>query len=217
MNTPFQKEEKRWHPRIPCFLAVEYVARGRSYTEFIRDTSQGGIFIETCRPFIIGEKLSLTYSPPDQKRPIKTSGEVVRKNPKGIGVKCETTPTIPDVDREIKKRKTLIGRRKLKRHRVRGSVYALFNKNSRIIGEVKEMNTKGLSVNYHFDEKFVPVSSKMDIINLDDNFRLPGMPYTRVTDLGITKKTRRCGISFGNLTANQLSQLKLLITNCAIG
>jgi hypothetical protein len=166
---------------------------------------------------MIGEKLSLTYSPPDKKRPIKISGEVIRKNPKGVGVKCEAIPIQYDENREIVKSKTLIRRRKLRRHRIRGGVYALFNKNSRVIGEVKEINTKGLSVNYHFDEKFVPVSSKMDIINLDDNFRLPGIPYTRVTDLGIAKKVRRCGISFGNLTASQLSQLKLFIRKYAIG
>jgi Tfp pilus assembly protein PilZ len=217
MNTLLQYEEKRRHPRTPCFLAVEYVAQGRSHTEFIRDTSQGGMFIETCWPFMIGEKLSLTYSSPDKKRPIKISGEVVRTNPKGIGVKCETTPIQYDGDSETKKSKTLIGRRKLKRHRVREGVYALFNKNSRIIGEVKEMSTKGLSVNYHFDEKFVPVSSKIDILYFNGNFRLSGMPYTRITDLRVTKKVRRCGILFGNLTANQISQLKFFITKYAIG
>ena len=217
MNTLLQYNEKRRHPRIPCFVAVEYVAQGRAYTEFIRDTSRGGMFIETCWPFIIGEKLSLTYSPPDKKRPIKISGEVIRTNPKGIGVKCEATPITYEGDRETEKSKTLIHRRKLKRHRVREGVYVLFNKNSRIMGEVKEINTKGLSFNYRFDEKFVPVSSKIDIIYLNDNFRLSGMPYTRITDLWITKEVRRGGILFGNLTASQLSQLKSFITKYAIG
>ena len=217
MNTHLEYEEKRRHPRIPCFVAVEYVAQGRAYTEFIRDTSRGGMFIETCWPFIIGEKLSLTYSPPDKKRSIKISGEVIRTNLKGIGVKCEATPITYEGDRETEKSKTLIHRRKLKRHRVREGVYVLFNKNSRIMGEVKEINTKGLSVNYRFDEKFLPVSSKMDIIYLNENFRISGMPYTRITDLRITKEVRRGGILFGNLTASQLSQLKSFITKYAIG
>ena len=115
MNTLLQYEEKRRHLRVPCFVAVEYVAQGRSYTEFIRDTSRGGMFIETYWPLMIGEKLSLTYSPPDKKRPIKISGEVVRTNPKGIGVKCESNPIIYEGDRETKKSKTLIGRWKLNR------------------------------------------------------------------------------------------------------
>lgn len=217
MNTLPQYNEKRRHPRIPCFVAVEYVAQGRAYTEFIRDTSRGGMFIETHWPFMIGEKLSLTYSPPDKKRPIKISGEVVRANPKGIGVECESTPIMYEGDRETEKSKTLLGRRKLKRHRVREGVYALFNKNSRIMGEVKEINTKGLSFNYRFDQKFVPGSSKIDIIYLNDNFRLSGMPYTRITDLRITKEVRRGSILFGNLTESQLSQLKLFITKYAIG
>jgi Tfp pilus assembly protein PilZ len=217
MNTPLEYEEKRRNPRIPCFVAVEYVAQGRAYTEFIRNTSRGGMFIETYWPFMIGETLSLTFSPPNKKRPIKISGEVVRTNPKGIGVKCESNPIIYEGDRETKKRKTLIGRRKLKRHRVREGVYALINKNSSIMGEVKEINTKGLSFNYHFDGKFVPVSSKIDIIYLNDNFRLSGMSYTRITDLRITKEVRRCSILFGNFTESQLFQLKLLITKYAIG
>ena len=217
MNTLLQYNEKRRHPRIPCFVAVEYVAQGRAYTEFIRDTSRGGMFIETYWPFMIGETLSVTFSPPDKKRPIKISGEVVRTNPKGIGVKCQSIPIKYDGDRETKKSKTLIGRRKLKRHRVQEGVYALFNKNSRIMGEVKEINTKGLSFNYRFDEKFIPVSSKIDIIYLNYNFRLSGMPYTRITDLRITKEVRRCSILFGNLTERQVSQLKLFITKYAIG
>ena len=92
MNTHLEYEEKRRYPRIPCFVAVEYVAQGRAYTDFIRDTSRGGIFIETHWPFMIGEKLSLTFSPLNKKRPIKISGEVVRMNPKGIGVKCKSNP-----------------------------------------------------------------------------------------------------------------------------
>jgi Tfp pilus assembly protein PilZ len=217
MNTPLEYEEKRRHPRIPCFVAVEYVAQGRAYTEFIRDTSRGGMFIETYWPFMIGETLSLTFNPPDKKRPIKISGEVVRTNPKGIGVKCESTPIKYEGDKETKTNKLLICRRRLKRHRVRESVYALINKNSRIMGEVKEINTKGLSFNYHFDGKFVPVSSKIHIIYLNDNFRLSGMPYTKITDLRITKEVRRCSILFGNLTESQLSQLKFIITKYAIG
>jgi Tfp pilus assembly protein PilZ len=216
MNTPLEYDEKRHHPRIPCFAAIEYVAQGRAYTDFISDTSRGGMFIETHRPFMIGEKLSLTFSPLDKKRPIKISGEIVRTNSKGIGVKCESIPINYEGDKETKKRKTLIGRRKLKRHRVRESVYALVNKNSRIMGEVNEINTKGLSFNYHFDEKFVPVSSKIDIIYLNDNFRLSEMPYIRITDFRITKEVRRCGILFGNLTESQLSQLKFFIKKYAI-
>ena len=216
MNIPFQYEEKRRNPRIPCFVAVDYVTQGRAFTEFIKDTSQGGMFIETCEAFKIGETLSLTYSPPDKKRPIKISGEVVRKSQKGIGVKCESNPIQNEGAVETKKDKTLIGRRKLKRHRVREGVYALFNKNSRIMGEVKEMNMKGLSVNYRFDDKFVPVSSTIDIIYLNDDFRLSGIPYTKITDLKISKAIRRCSILFGNLTESQSSELRLFMKKYVI-
>jgi hypothetical protein len=166
---------------------------------------------------MIGEKLSLTFNPPEKKRSTKISGEIVRINPKGIGVKCESTPIKYEGDKETKTNKPLIGRRGLKKHRVREGVYALINKNSSIMGEVKEISTKGLSFNYHFDEKAVPISSKIDIIYLNDDFRLYGMPYTRIADLRITKEVRRCSILFGNLTESHLSQLKLFITKYAIG
>ena len=217
MNTHLEYEEKRRHPRISCFVVVEYVAQGRAYTDFIRNISRNGMFIETHWPFMSGEKLSLTFNPPEIKRSIKISGEIVKINPKGIGVKCESTSIKYEGDKETKTNKPLIGRRRLKRHRVREGVYALINKNSSIMGEVKEISTKGLSFNYHFDEKAVPISSKIDIINLNDDFRLSGMPYTRITDLRITKEVRRCSILFGNLTKSQLSRLKLFITKYAIG
>ena len=85
------------------------------------------------------------------------------------------------------------------------------------MGEVTEMNTEGLSFNYHFDEKSAPVSSTMDIIYFNDNFRLSRMPYIRISDLKITKEVRRCSILFGNLTEGQLTQLKLFIAKYAIG
>jgi hypothetical protein len=166
---------------------------------------------------MIGEKLSLTFSSLDKKRPLKITGKVVRINPKGIGVKCEPIPVYCENDKEAKKRKTLIGRRRLKRHRVRRTVYALINKKSGIMGEVNEINTKGLSFNYHFDEKTVPLSSKIDIIYLNDDFRLSEIPYTRITDLRKTLELRRCGILFGNLTESQLSQLKFFITKYTSG
>ena len=100
MSTPLEYEEKRRHPRTPCFVAVEYVARGRANTDFARNTSRGGMFIETHWPFAIGEKLSLTFNPPEKDRSIKVSGEVVRINPKGIGVKCESTPINYEGDKE---------------------------------------------------------------------------------------------------------------------
>ena len=217
MNSSIKYQEKRRYPRIPYFTAVEYVAQGRAYTDFIRDTSRGGMFIETQWPFMIGEKLSLTFRSIDKKTPLKVTGKVVRINPKGIGVKCEPIPIYFEKDKEAKKRKTLIGRRRLKRHRVRNNIYVLINKNSGIMGEVNEINTKGLSFNYHFDEKTVPISSKIDIIYLNDEICLYGMPYTRITDLRKTKEMRRCGILFGDLTESQLSQLKLFITKYASG
>ena len=83
-----QIREKRKYPRKTCFMAVDYVSQGRAYTDFIGNTSRGGVFIETRSPFLVGEKVSLTFMPPNYQRSIRTAGKVVRTNPQGIGVKC---------------------------------------------------------------------------------------------------------------------------------
>ena len=86
-----QTREKRKHPRKSCFISVDYVTQDRVYKDFIQNISRGGVFIETRAPFFVGEKVSLTFTPPDHRKSIKTIGEVVRTSPQGIGVKCGKT------------------------------------------------------------------------------------------------------------------------------
>jgi Tfp pilus assembly protein PilZ len=83
-----QIREKRKYPRKTCFMAVDYVFQGRAYTDFIGNTSRGGVFIETRSFFLVGERVSLTFMPPNYHRSIRTGGKVVRTSPQGIGVKC---------------------------------------------------------------------------------------------------------------------------------
>jgi len=81
-----QKEEKRTYIRKPFFMSVDYSTRDRVYRDFIKDISTGGVFIETLRPLPVGQEISMAFSFPNHRQNVKISGDVVRMNPKGIGV-----------------------------------------------------------------------------------------------------------------------------------
>jgi uncharacterized protein (TIGR02266 family) len=96
---------KRRHPRKPFLKAVEFATEDRGYQEFIQDISPGGLFIETRSSIAVGEEITLVLSLPDQERPIRIIGEVVRVTEQGIGVKFK--PSSPVVEEMIE---TLIER-----------------------------------------------------------------------------------------------------------
>ncbi|OEU67593.1 MAG: hypothetical protein BBJ57_11130 [Desulfobacterales bacterium PC51MH44] len=65
------------------------------FRDFIKNISTGGLFIETGIPLSINQELFITFSPSDSGDPIKIAGEIVRRDPKGIGVKLyDTIPGI---------------------------------------------------------------------------------------------------------------------------
>jgi uncharacterized protein (TIGR02266 family) len=77
----------RRHQRKPFIMVVDYVMQDRMYKDFIQDISAGGLFIETNKPFSVGQDVTLTFPLPDHQEHIKINGEVVRTTPQGIGVK----------------------------------------------------------------------------------------------------------------------------------
>ena len=82
------KDAKKHH-RIPFIMAVDYVMQDRMYKDFIQDISAGGLFIETNKPFSLGQDVTLSFPLPNHQEHIKITGKVVRATPKGIGVKFE--------------------------------------------------------------------------------------------------------------------------------
>ena len=78
---------KRRHTRKPFFMVVDYSSKDRTYKDFIQNISPGGVFIETRMPFSIGQEVSLTFPLPSYDKHIKITGQVVRTDEAGIGVK----------------------------------------------------------------------------------------------------------------------------------
>ena len=87
----FEGEERRRHPRKTCSMQVT-VGIWRLFTEFIKNISCGGVFIETSESFSAGEHITLTFSPPNRNKPLRITGRVVRRTPEGIGVEFTTPP-----------------------------------------------------------------------------------------------------------------------------
>jgi Tfp pilus assembly protein PilZ len=86
----YQSGNRREHPRTPCFIPVDYATPDRVFKGFIEDISAGGVFIKPRTSFSVGEKITLTFSPPNYQEPIKINGEIVRSDQLGIGVKFRT-------------------------------------------------------------------------------------------------------------------------------
>ena len=94
LNALFEREQlnlnvNRRHPRKPSKIAVDCLIDNLSFTHFIQNISRSGVFIETELPFLNDKTISMSFSLPDDKVPIKTEGKIVRTDSKGIGVQFD--------------------------------------------------------------------------------------------------------------------------------
>lgn len=80
-------KDRRRDPRRPCSVPVDYATEDRVFKGFIKDISSGGVFVESQKNLDVGEEITLTFTSPDLRKPMKITGEIVRKNLLGVGVK----------------------------------------------------------------------------------------------------------------------------------
>ena len=82
------KNEKRKYPRRSTLMEITYSSdQRRIFEDFVRNLSAGGLFIETNLVTELGQKITMTFSHPDSRDPVKILGKIVRVDPNGIGVK----------------------------------------------------------------------------------------------------------------------------------
>ena len=79
-------KERRGHTRKPFVTVVDFASQGRAYREFIKDISGSGVYIQTSRPFSVGQEVVLTFQFPDSQKHVKITGRIARVNDAGIGV-----------------------------------------------------------------------------------------------------------------------------------
>jgi Tfp pilus assembly protein PilZ len=85
-RAPIPHEEMREHPRKESLIAVDCKTHDVCFTNFIKDISNGGVFIETHAHFYVGQRLKMIFSLPESEHPHTVNGKVVRINHQGIGV-----------------------------------------------------------------------------------------------------------------------------------
>jgi Tfp pilus assembly protein PilZ len=83
--------EKRKHPRRRILRYVDCSGYHCKFSDFMRNISAGGLFIETKTPVYIDQELAMNFTLPDVGEPFNVTGKVVWANPKGIGVKLYDT------------------------------------------------------------------------------------------------------------------------------
>jgi uncharacterized protein (TIGR02266 family) len=69
-------EERRAYFRIPTHLRVEFRSDQELRSAFLRNLSEGGLFIATDRPLEPGAKLALAIHPPSGESPVELDGVV---------------------------------------------------------------------------------------------------------------------------------------------
>lgn len=77
---------RRKHSRKPCSMAVPCSTQDRVFIHNISNISASGVFIETPATFSVGQDITLTFSPTKGQEPVRVTGKIVRRIPKGIGV-----------------------------------------------------------------------------------------------------------------------------------
>ncbi len=84
-------QEKREHIRKAVKIPVYYATYDRVYSNYIKNISQNGLFIETQRPLFVGEEILMTFRLKGFDKPLKIKGEVAHATRAGIGVEFKNT------------------------------------------------------------------------------------------------------------------------------
>lgn len=82
-----QNRERRQHDRKDFFRIVDYNVEDRYFRDFIQNISEEGVFIQTFQTFSTGQTIQMTFMSPDDQKPFKINGEIIRVHTDGVGVK----------------------------------------------------------------------------------------------------------------------------------
>ncbi|MCJ7542247.1 MAG: PilZ domain-containing protein [Desulfobacterales bacterium] len=83
--------DKRKHHRKYASIYAICETKNCNFRDFTKNISAGGVFIETDTTLSVNEDVFMTLLHSSFEVPIRTSGQIVRVDPKGIGVKFKNT------------------------------------------------------------------------------------------------------------------------------
>ena len=81
-----QNKEQRKYSRKGFLTTIDYTVGDQYFRDFIQDISDGGVFIKTSQTFSVGQTILMTFMSPDNQKPFKINGEIIRVHEDGIGV-----------------------------------------------------------------------------------------------------------------------------------
>lgn len=73
-------------PRIECNGMSDFTVDGRLYTGVVKNRSTTGAFVEAAGNFQIGQSVVLTFLCPQDNKPIKRKGAIVRTTDTGFAI-----------------------------------------------------------------------------------------------------------------------------------
>lgn len=124
----------------------------------------------------------------------------------------------------VNSRKKIVERRKHKRFKVQDGTFAVLMPHFYNWGQIIDISRNGLAFRYTGNALSQNLSSQLGISKANIGFYLGGVPFKSISDFEIANKVansfttiRRCGVEFGELALNQISQLEYFIPNHTIG
>lgn len=96
-----EPERRRSH-RTDLIVRIDYATVDELFSEFTRDINEGGLFIETEKPKLIGTEVTMRFNLPGSGDGVETIGRVVRISsgdefsPPGMGIEFDE---LTDADR----------------------------------------------------------------------------------------------------------------------
>lgn len=121
-------------------------------------------------------------------------------------------------------RQDTVERRKHQRFQVQEGACAVFTPDFCNWGQIVDVSRGGLAFRYTGSEQLPNASFDLGISLANIGFYLGNVPFKAIWDCDITDeaacssaKTRQCGVQFGELTLNQISQLEYFILNHTVG
>ena len=92
-----QNKEQRKYSRKGFLTIIDYTVEGRHYRDFIQDISASGVFIKTSQTFSVGQPILMTFMSPDNQKPFRINGEIIRTHEDGIGVKFKIKSQVQEL------------------------------------------------------------------------------------------------------------------------
>ena len=81
------KIERRKYGRKDFLRIIDYTVGDHYYRDFIQNISETGLLIKPSQKLSVSQTVSMTFMSPDNQKPFKINGEIVRVHTDGIGVR----------------------------------------------------------------------------------------------------------------------------------